>query len=555
MKNSRLLKILAASVAIMTLLSGCSYIDSFMKKDEPEETEEEETESEEETTTTEVTESETTETEETAETTAEPTPTETEPTDVKTLGFDKEILLDNAKYYKYQKGDDFKECYTDLWDADEKKSYYCEDLTGEDYKKQFESDIPMYNFNPFQSINRDIEDQIERYTVASTNSPRWSSIYLIDFDTVINATAFYDEVTEDLESSVYNATMRDKYVKDSDKVDDVSYFFMHIESTSSTETEKYYHCFYFYKKADTVIAALAYTESCPDYQEYVKNMLNGYGLVMPDLNEISAVELPEYLVKYDFPEIPSMEIQETLKDSYESYVYDYIAEKVGLSATFSETIPMTKNGMPEEDSLPNISGVTSYMIKDLDSDGTEDMLVFGFVQVKADNIDYATYKYLPFIMLCQTDYDSIKVMDSMVYEPTDPPRYGYYSTALESTPTFIYRFSGFYTKDNTVLLTFNKSGLVGDIGYCNALELTVENGKFKLLNMLYQYNGGSDDFKYTMFDLQTGEETKVDGIMYPQTVTVLQWQDLTSYEQEFFVNIEGTHDLKNTEYNIFYNID
>ena len=553
MKNSRLLKILAASVAIMTLLSGCSYIDSFMKKDEPDKTEEEETESEEEeTTTTEVTESET---EESKETTPEPTPTETEPIEVKTTGFSKDTLLKNAKSYNYQASDDFKASYTDLCDTNETRSFYCEDLTGEDYKKQFESDIPMYDFNPFLSINLNIEDQIDSYLVASTNSPRWSSIYLIDFDTEENADSFYDTVTEDLKSSVINATMRDKNVKDFGEKNDVSYFFMHVLSTSSTETEKYYHCFYFYKKSDTIIAALAYTQSCPDYQEYVKNMLNGYGLMMPDLKEISAIDLPEYLVDYDFPEIPSMEIQETLNDSYESYVYDYIAEKVGLSATFNETIPMAKNSMPEEDSLPNISGVTSYMIKDLDSDGTDDMIVFGFVQVKADNIDYATYKYLPFIMLCQTDYDSIKVMDSMVYEPADPPKYGYYSTALESTPTFIYRFLGYYTKDNTVLLTFYKSGLVGDIGYSNALELTVENGKLKLLNMLYQYNGGSDDFKYTMFDLQTGEETKIDGIMYPQTVTVLQWQDITSYEQEFFVNFEGTHDLKNTEYNVSYNID
>lgn len=553
MKNSRLLKIAAASVAIMALLSGCSYIDSFMKKDEPDKTEEEETESEEEeTTTTEVTESET---EESKETTSEPTPTETEPADVKTSGFDKEILLDNAKYYKYQPSDDFKASFTDLCESDETKSYYCEDLTGEDYKKQFESDIPMYDFNPFLSINLDVEGQIESYMVASTNSPRWSSIYLIDFDSVENADSFFVTVTEDLKSSVINATMRDKNVKDFGEIDDISYFFMHVESTSSTETEKYYHCFYFYKKADTVIAALAYTQSCPDYQEYVNNMLNGYGLVIPDLKEITAVDLPEYLADYDFPEIPSMEIQETLEDSYESYVYDYIAEKVGLSATFSETVPMAENSMPEKDSLPNISGVTSYMIKDLDSDGTDDMLVFGFVQVDAPEIDYASYKYLPFIMLCQTDYDSIKVMDSMVYEPADPPRYGYYSTALESTPTFVYRFLGYYTIDDTVLLTFYKSGLVGDIGYCNALELTVENGKLKLLNMLYQYNGGSDDFEYTMFDLQTGEETKIDGIMYPQTVTVIQWQDLPSYEHEFFINIEGTHDLKNTEYNIFYNID
>ncbi|MCR5803033.1 MAG: hypothetical protein K6G47_02110 [Clostridia bacterium] len=553
MKNSRLLKIAAASIAIMTLLSGCSYIDSFMKKDEPDKTEEEETESEEEeTTTTEVTESET---EESKETTPEPTPTETEPAEAKTSGFDKEILLGNAKYYKYQPSDDFVESFTDIYDSVDEKSYYFEDLTGEDYKKQFESDIPMYDFNPFLSIDRDIKDQIDSYTVASTNKPGWSSIYLIDFDSVENADSFFVTVTEDLKSSVINATMRDKNVKDFGEIDDVSYFFMHVESTSSTETEKYYHCFYFYKKADTVIAALAYTQSCPDYQEYVNNMLNGYGLVIPDLKEITAVDLPEYLADYDFPDIPSMEIQETLEESYESYVYDYIAEKVGLSATFSETVPMVENSMPEKDSLPNISGVTSYMIRDLDSDGTDDMLVFGFVQVDAPEIDYASYKYLPFIMLCQTDYDSIKVMDSMVYEPADPPRYGYYSTALESTPTFVYRFLGYYTIDDTVLLTFYKSGLVGDIGYCNALELTIENGKLKLLNMLYQYNGGSDDFEYTMFDLQTGEETKIDGIMYPQTVTVIQWQDLPSYEHEFFVNIEGTHDLKNTEYNLFYNID
>ena len=181
------------------------------------------------------------------------------------------------------------------------------------------------------------------------------------------------------------------------------------------------------------------------------------------------------------------------------------------------------------------------------------MLVFGFVKVDAPEIDYASYKYLPFVMLCQADYDSIRVMDSMVYEPSDPPRYGYYSTAIESTPTTAYRFMGYLLDDNTVVLTFHKTGLVGDIGYCNALSFTVENGKFKFIDMLYQYEGGSDGFKYTVFDLQSGIESKLDGTLYPQSVTLAHWGMLPP--NEFIVDIGGTHDLKNTEYNIFCNIE
>lgn len=549
MKNRILLKTVAATVAFITLLSGCSFPDHSGKDDR---SEEEETESEEEeTTTTEVTE---TETEESEEPTPEPTPTETEPTEVKASGFDKEILVGNAKYYKYQQGDDFVEDFTDICASDDNKSYYFEDLTGEDYRKQFESDLPMYDFNPFTSINRDIEGQLDGYTVVSTNSPRWSSIYLIDFDTEENADSFYADVTEELKSSVITTTLQDKNVKDSGEKDDVSYYFMHVESVSYEDTDKFYHCFYFYKKADTVIAALAYTKSCPDYQEYVANMLSGYDLVIPALKEITAIDMPEYLVDHDLPEIPGMEIQETLESSYETYLHDYIEENVGVAETFSETIPADKTtGNPEKDSLPDISGVTGHLIADLDSDGTDDMLVFGFVKVDAPEIDYASYKYLPFVMLCQADYDSIRVMDSMVYEPSDPPRYGYYSTAIESTPTNAYRFMGYLLDDNTVVLTFHKTGLVGDIGYCNALSFTVESGKFKFIDMLYQYEGGSDGFKYTVFDLQTGIESKLDGTLYPQSVTLAHWGMLPP--NEFIVDIGGTHDLKNTEYNIFCNIE
>lgn len=549
MKNRILLKTVASTVAFITLLSGCSFLDHSGKDDR---SEEEETESEEEeTTTTEVTE---TETEESEEPTPEPTPTETEPTEVKASGFDKDILVGNAKYYKYQQGDDFVEDFTDICASDDNKSYYFEDLTGEDYRKQFESDLPMYDFNPFTSIDRDIEGQLDGYTVVSTNSPRWSSIYLIDFDTEENADSFYTDVTEELKSSVITTTLQDKNVKDSGEKDDVSYYFMHVESVSYDDTDKFYHCFYFYRKADTVIAALAYTESCPDYQEYVANMLSGYDLVIPDLKEITAIDMPEYLVDHDLPEIPGMEIQETLESSYETYLHDYIEENVGVAETFSETIPADKTtGNPEKDSLPDISGVTGHLIADLDSDGTDDMLVFGFVKVDAPEIDYASYKYLPFVMLCQADYDSIRVMDSMVYEPSDPPRYGYYSTAIESTPTTAYRFMGYLLDDNTVVLTFHKTGLVGDIGYCNALSFTVENGKFKFIDMLYQYEGGSDGFKYTVFDLQSGIESKLDGTLYPQSVTLAHWGMLPP--NEFIVDIGGTHDLKNTEYNIFCNIE
>ncbi len=549
MKNGRI-RIFAATLAAMMVMSSCSAIDSLREKIEGDNSEEETEEIEEsESETTDETEV-TTVTDET-EVSDETLPSETEE---KSHAFDTSIIIDKAKKSDYQVGV-YAEDFAYVYYAPEETGMYFENLTKEDYDK-LKDEFGPSKHAPYKMMVG-LGDNIEKFAVVAHNDNDMCSVFVINFDSEASALAYYDEIDSFMRglTKLKNAEKNTFGNKGEEK--GVTYEFL-VDTNKIGDYKDFY---FIYLSGDSVILSIGTSQDLDKNQNLVGDMLKGYGVVTPNV-EIPAeedvpventdeVELPEYIAKYEFPDIPGMEIEEDLKTSYESYVYDYIAENVGLSASFQETIKIEKNGMPEEDSLPNIAGVTKYIIKDLDSDGTDDMLVFGFVQVEAPELDYASFKYLPFVLLCQADYDSIRVMDSIVYEPSDPAGYGYHSIAIESTLTCSFKFLSYITEDNTILLSFHKSGFVGDIGYCNALELTVENGKIKPITMLYQYNGGSADFKYCKFDLQTGEGTNITGEMYPQSVVALQWQDLP--EHEFYIYIDETKDLKGAEYNFYYN--
>lgn len=547
MKKMKLLKFAALSVATITLLSGCSFLEKDKSSDDDDDQEEiEESVDEDE------------------EDDKEKKKDSKKNKSTATGAFDHSILIDYAESQGFSEGSDFVTEYS-KFSTTNNTGFYLKDQDADAFEQQFDGQISLYTYIPYREMNNDSTKDIENYSVMCANRGDVDSVYVIDFNSEESAKAFYNSVYNFLYERSNLEHHKEYFKGDKGEENGVEYFFC-----ADGTFENFVIINYLYQKDNSIIAVCGFTSDCDSYEATIGELLEQYDVPVPDMDadfsslyETDETEEPEetdtdsgvpsYAAKYEFPSIPNMELEEDLKTSYETYVVDFIAENIGLSATFDMEAAKSEDiASPEKDYLPNISGVNCYTIKDLDSDGTDDMLVFGFVQLKSDKADYS-YDYAPFIMLCQVDYDTIKVTDTMVYKPVDPENNSYGSTLIHSTMTSCYNCKGYISSDNTILLSYFIRGFVGDGSYGNVLEFKVEDHKIVPTTMIYQQEGGSDGFKFIKYDLLTEKSEELNEASYPETVFTLQYGDTA--EELFEIDLTGKDNEAFDGYNVVYNYE
>ena len=215
---------------------------------------------------------------------------------------------------------------------------------------------------------------------------------------------------------------------------------------------------------------------------------------------------PNYTAKLTVPEIANKELSEdTIDKGYEAYFEGELADVFGKVKTDEYKLKgKYEDGADFKDLMPDISGLIGYSVKDFDNDGTPDMIAYGLLKAdEKEHKDSNSNYYIPFFILCQTDYDSISVKDVLIYEPEDPEGYDYRSTHISSSLGSDTKMQ-YFTLDEKIVFAFSDwgNGFVGDGSYLNALELKVSDNKIKAGRIIYQYAGGSDGFEYALIDTE-----------------------------------------------------
>ncbi len=166
------------------------------------------------------------------------------------------------------------------------------------------------------------------------------------------------------------------------------------------------------------------------------------------------------------------------------------------------------------DYVEDVSGVFGYSINDFDMNGTNEMMVFGFVKSASITYSFASYKYTPYVVLCSYVEGQISVTDVLFIAPEDPENYGYGRCDIYSTAWDSYELV-FQTIDNgdniSVAGWCNRiGGFIGNGAYSYCFEYSVENNSIVTLTEVRQIGGGSDGFIYSITGNREG--TLVEGI-------------------------------------------
>ena len=261
--------------------------------------------------------------------------------------------------------------------------------------------------------------------------------------------------------------------------------------------------------------------------------------------------LPNYTPDIDFPEFKeTMEIENDLTETYVDYVNQVLAPVLGVSAPFETTFEIDDESHPKKDYVPELGGITGCIMQDLDADGTLDIFVTGFYKTEAKGKakEKYTYQYIPYVILVQSDYDTVGVKDTLLYSIEDPNEYEFYTTNLTSTQSFTNNYTYYLSNEGTLVLTITSSGFLSDGIYGNALEFDLIDGKLVPLKMLNQLGIGSSDFEYKVFDLTNpddkGTELESENELIFNEAVQTVWKDLNIG----FLNIkfEGKDDLTAT---------
>jgi len=166
------------------------------------------------------------------------------------------------------------------------------------------------------------------------------------------------------------------------------------------------------------------------------------------------------------------------------------------------------------DYVEDVSGVFGYSINDFDMNGTNEMMVFGFVKSASITHPNSSYKYTPYVVLCSYVEGQISVTDAQFVAPYDPENYGYGSCSLISSASYDYELV-FQTIDNGSNISVagwcdTMEKLIGNGANSYCFEYSVENNSIVTLTEVIQIGGGSDDFTYSI--IGEGQGTLVAGI-------------------------------------------
>ena len=216
------------------------------------------------------------------------------------------------------------------------------------------------------------------------------------------------------------------------------------------------------------------------------------------------------------PDAEGLEVADDSSASFELYLDEVIYPTFGrLTENWEKDIEIGANlaEMLPRDYVEDVSGVFGYSINDFDKNGTNEMMVFGFVKSASITYSFASYKYTPYVVLCSYVEGQISVTDVLFIAPEDPENYGYGRCDIYSTAWDSYELV-FQTIDNgdniSVAGWCNRiGGFIGNGSYSYCFEYSVENNSIVTLTEVRQIGGGSDGFIYSI----TGNRgTLVEGI-------------------------------------------
>ena len=219
-------------------------------------------------------------------------------------------------------------------------------------------------------------------------------------------------------------------------------------------------------------------------------------------------------VVLSLPNAEGLEVADDSSASFELYLDQVLYPTFGrLTENWEKDIEIDDN-CPERDYFEDISGVFGYSINDFDKNGTNEMMVFGFVKSASITYSFASYKYTPYVVLCSYVEGQISVTDVLFIAPEDPENYGYGRCDIYSTAWDSYELV-FQTIDNgdniSVAGWCNRiGGLIGNCSYSYCFEYSVENNSIVTLTEVRQIGGGSDGFIYSITGNREG--TLVEGI-------------------------------------------
>jgi len=219
-------------------------------------------------------------------------------------------------------------------------------------------------------------------------------------------------------------------------------------------------------------------------------------------------------VVLSLPNAEGLEVADDSSASFELYLDQVLYPTFGrLTENWEKDIEIDDN-CPERDYFEDILGVFGYSINDFDKNGTNEMMVFGFVKSASITYSFASYKYTPYVVLCSYVEGQISVTDVLFIAPEDPENYGYGRCDIYSTAWDSYELV-FQTIDNgdniSVAGWCNRiGGFIGNGAYSYCFEYSVENNSIVTLTEVRQIGGGSDGFIYSITGNREG--TLVEGI-------------------------------------------
>ena len=214
------------------------------------------------------------------------------------------------------------------------------------------------------------------------------------------------------------------------------------------------------------------------------------------------------------PDAEGLEVADDSSASFELYLDEVIYPTFGrLTENWEKDIEI---GVfyPERDYFEDISGVFGYLINDFDINGTNEMMVFGFVKSARYKNTCYSYRYSPYVALCSYVEGQISVTDAQFVAPYDPENYGYGSCSLISSASYDYELV-FQTIDNGSNISVagwcdTMEKLIGNGANSYCFEYSVENNSIVTLTEVIQIGGGSDGFTYSI--IGEGQGTLVAGI-------------------------------------------